>query len=278
MGDLGPGRRGAGALMLSRLSGKLGQLRWKLIHSLTPRRTVHSRGLHFTLACDNPITSYRWSSFNTKEPETLDWIDKSLGPTDVLFDVGANVGVYSLYAALRHPGLRVVCFEPEYSNLHLLRDNVAANHLQDVIDVYSIGLSAVTGISHLHVQDLTPGAALHSESRSPMAITHNGQPVVYQEGIWAMKLDDFVEATGIKPTALKIDVDGTELDVLQGAVNTVAGPAMKSLLVEMDSLDQKDARVRELLARSGLSNVFQKPDRQYNTEIWERETKPEFAR
>ena len=72
---------------------------------------------------------------------------------DIFFDIGANIGVYTIYAALRHPGARVVAFEPEYSNLHLLRDNIIENDLQDRVEVYSVALSNHTGLSHLHIQD-----------------------------------------------------------------------------------------------------------------------------
>ncbi|MCG3204384.1 MAG: hypothetical protein KCHDKBKB_01099 [Elusimicrobia bacterium] len=262
--------------MLSQISNKFNSLRWKLSDSLKARRMVHSRGLRFSLACDNFITNYRWSTFNTKEPETLDWIDQSLTSTDTLFDIGANIGIYSLYAALRHPGLRVICFEPEYSNLHLLRDNVAANNLQDVIEIYGLGLSSVTGLSHLYVQDFTPGAALHSESTAPLQQTLNGKPVVFREGIWAMKLDDFVQASNRFPTVLKIDVDGTEAEILEGAVKTIGGSSVRSILVELDSIGNKDQRAREILSKAGLQIVFKKPVHQCQVEIWERAVKAEM--
>ena len=72
--------------------------------------TVHSRGLTFKLVSDNLITKYRARSFNDKEPEILDWMDNNLRDGDVLFDVGANVGIYSIYAALRNPKAMIYAF------------------------------------------------------------------------------------------------------------------------------------------------------------------------
>ena len=50
--------------------------------------------------CTNEINYFRATTFETKEPETLEWID-TIPKNSVLWDIGANVGLYSLYAA-RH--------------------------------------------------------------------------------------------------------------------------------------------------------------------------------
>ena len=155
----------------------LQKLRWKFISTLTPRRQIQSRDLRFSLSCENWITHYRCSSFNEKEPETLDWIDRYLKKNDFFLDIGANVGLYSIYGALREPSARVIALEPEYSNLHLLRDNIAANNLQNRITPYAVALSAKGGLSYLHVQDLTPGAARHTETKEMIARTQGANLV-----------------------------------------------------------------------------------------------------
>ena len=90
---------------------------------------VNSRGLSFKLVSDNWITKYRLRTFNEKEPEMLDWVDGNLRDEDILFDVGANIGIYSIYAALRKPKATVYAFEPEYSNLNQLKQNIINNSL-----------------------------------------------------------------------------------------------------------------------------------------------------
>ena len=74
----------------------------------------------------------------------LDWLDKTLHDGDVFFDVGANVGIYSLYAALRNPKTKVYAFEPEYSNLHQLKQNILLNSLAETIFPYSLALYDAT--------------------------------------------------------------------------------------------------------------------------------------
>ncbi len=246
--------------MLKRLKHKIDRLRhyhWprlrsRLLGALTPRRSVHSRGLKFTLSRDNWITHYRWRYFNEREPKTLDWIDDHVKDEGVLFDVGANVGVFSIYAALRYPNLKVIAFEPEYSNLHLLKDNIIANELQDRVFIYSIALSDSSGISYLNIQDLTPGAALHTVSDKKIRQTCMGQPIVWREGVATMTLDDFCQSSGLEPNYMKVDVDGNELDILQGGSQVWQSSTFQSIMIEFPPGQALEADCKTLLSENGF--------------------------
>ncbi|MBI4256635.1 FkbM family methyltransferase [Candidatus Uhrbacteria bacterium] len=237
---------------------------------LAPRRRVRSRGLQFTLSCDNWITEYRWKTYNSKEPETLDWIDQWLQDGDIFFDIGANIGLYSIYAALRHPRIRVMAFEPEYANLHLLKDNILANNLEARIEVYSLAFSSETGLSHLHIQDATPGAALHTESREPVDLTREQRPVVWREGIYAFTLDDFCQLAEVSPHHLKLDVDGTEPEILEGASRTLRSEKLRSLFVEIPSDPVSRRTCRRLLEDAGLVRQWYDSQTHSPNEIWAR--------
>lgn len=245
------------------------RLREGLVRLIVPRRAVESRGLRFTLPADNWITYYRWKTYNDKEPETLDWIDGLRGD-DVLFDVGANIGLYSLYAAHRHPHMRVASFEPEYSNLHLLRDNVAENGVTERIAIYPVALGDENRLTFLHVQDLHPGAALHTVSdERTLPATRTDRPVVGREGIVQMTLDAFVEQTGLQPTCMKIDVDGNERQVLAGATTTLASPAFRSMLIELPSGVEREPCAAQLSA-AGLRQTWRDPSGASQNEVWAR--------
>ena len=254
---------------MNRLSVLLWRVRSWAAGALVARRRVESRGVRFTLQSDNWITYYRWKTYNTKEPETLDWIDKWVKPGDTLFDIGANIGVYSVYAALKHKPIRVVAFEPEYANLHLLRDNVMHNHIQDVVDIYSIALGNDSGPTHLHIQDFTPGAALHSVSNQQLDKTHTLRPVVGREGIWVVTMDAFCDKTGMTPHCVKIDVDGTELAILEGARKTFASKSMRSAIIEMPPKSAAYDRCAAMLEEAGLKLKWR--SEQSPNELWVRE-------
>lgn len=221
------------------------------------------------MACPNWITRFRIEAFETREPETLDWIDRRLSAADVFFDVGGNVGSYALYAALRHPRATVVVFEPEYANLHLLRDNIVANGLDARIQVYPVALSDRTGLSRLHVQDLTPGAAMHTESRAVRGTTETGARVIMSEGTWAVTLDDFCTQAGLWPNAIKIDVDGGESRVLAGAAQTLSRPGLRTVIIEGGDAGLP-ADARGMLRHSGLRQVALGRPSAAGNEVWAR--------
>ena len=235
-----------------------------------PRRRVSARGLELTLQCDNPVTDYRWRTFESKEPETLDWIDHRVRDGDTLFDVGANIGVYTVYAALRHPACRVVAFEPEYANLHLLRDNVIENGVQDRVHVYSVALGCHCGLSQLHIQDLRPGAALHTEARGTLTETRSGKPVVWREGIWTLTLDRFCEEARLSPDCVKLDVDGTEDEILEGGTATLASPTLRSIILELPPESAGHRACEARLRAAGLEREWWDAARVSPNQVWGR--------
>ena len=242
---------------------------WKFVGRISRnRRTVHSRGLRFSLQCNNQITHYRWEEYNSKEPETLDWIDRYIKDGDTFFDIGANIGAYSIYAAKRHPGAHVVAFEPEYANLHLLRDNVVENRLSERVSTYSVALSDRSGLSTLHIQDLTPGAAHSTESTKDLSMTISGKRVVAREGTYALCLDEFCQRSTLKPNYIKLDVDGTEPQILEGAAQTLAGVSLRSLILEMPDSGASRDLCRKSLSEAGLQLEWHDKTGKSQNEIW----------
>jgi len=84
--------------------------------------SVRHQGLDLTFAIPNIVNYVRINTFSTKEPETLEWIDGILKGS-VVWDIGANVGLYSCYAAKARE-YEVFAFEPSAFNLELLTRNV----------------------------------------------------------------------------------------------------------------------------------------------------------
>ena len=202
------------------------------IRDLSSQSRVHSRGLSFRLISDNWITKFRARTFNDKEPEMLDWLDENLQDGDVFFDVGANVGIYSIYAALRKPKAMVCAFEPEYSNLHQLKMNIINNDLLNNVITFAIALSDQTGVSYLHIHEFTPGAALSTERRDSINKTF-GKDVVWKEGIGTSTLDYITDNLDIQPNLIKIDVDGNELKILNGGRKVFSNKKLRSIIIEM---------------------------------------------
>ncbi|HRK02258.1 MAG TPA: FkbM family methyltransferase, partial [Oligoflexia bacterium] len=196
------------------------------------------------------ITHFRWYLFKTKETEVRHFIDTYLKPNETLFDVGANIGVFSVYAAKR--GLRVFSFEPEYSNLALLKKNILRNRVHANIQTYCVGISDFVGLSKLHLQSTLGGAAAHTESTSAIQSTSEGFAVVFSEGIVTATLDYLCENLGVVPNGLKIDTDGNEPKILSGAPKLLKNPVLKSIIIEIPSDPDKKRFCEDILIQNGF--------------------------
>ena len=162
-----------------------------------------------------------------KEPWTVEWIEQSLRDGDVLYDIGANVGDYALIAAaIGGPGTKVVAVEPGYANYASLCENVQLNRLDDKIVPLPIVLGERARLGALSYRDTTAGAAIH---------TMDGQGGAYDQPVLVFSLDELIEHFQLPwPTLVKLDVDGAEAAVLEGASRTLRRPELRSLLIEIE--------------------------------------------
>lgn len=131
--------------------------------------------------------------------------DQHVTADSTVFDLGANVGYYTLLAAkLAHRG-HVVAFEPEPRNVAFLRSNIAANRCLNV-SIHELAVAATTGVAKFKFGSGSGTGALATEGT--LAVN-------------TVKLDEFVAASSLQPTHLKIDVEGAEIDVLRGGMETL---------------------------------------------------------
>jgi FkbM family methyltransferase len=242
---------------------------WWIAKILVPRRKVKINGLSFTLSCTNWITHFRWYLFKSKEPETIEFIDNNLMAGDVFFDIGANVGVFTIYASKRHENIMVYSFEPEASNLAILKENIIENSITNKVITYGVGVGDSNGLSMLHLQDMTPGSALHSENKRTIEFSVEGnRPIVWAEGIYSVSLDSFCTETNVVPNVIKIDTDGNEKKILMGAKSLLKNPLLRAILIEMPYAEFENCSL--LLLESGFIKEVHHFKNTRN-EIWTRQ-------
>jgi FkbM family methyltransferase len=216
----------------------------------------------------NHLCRYRANSFSTKEPDTLEWID-AIPEGSVLWDIGANVGLYSIYAA-KYRKCRVFAFEPSVFNLEMLARNIHVNQLQALITIVPLALSDQLGASLLRMTSTDWGGALSSFGKD---VDQNGQKMqsVFEYRTVGLTMGAAINYLGIpNPRFIKLDVDGIEHFVLQGGCDVLK--SVDSVLVEINDYfyDQAE-RSSELLAVAGLT-LYRKRhmvDGQYN-QWWRR--------
>ncbi len=159
-----------------------------------------------------------------KEPETVAWIETESAHGGVLFDIGANVGAYSLIAAAR--GLRVVAFEPAPQNFAVLHENILLNHYDSVITAVPCVLGEASGEATFVLHDYTRGAT------EGFFAEQQGSGV--QKRFIVDTLDACIERYRLpSPSLVKIDVDGGELEVLRGASRLLTAASVRSILIEV---------------------------------------------
>ncbi len=211
----------------------------------TERLDYPDAEIHLRVSCNSERRRLRACA---KEPWTVDWIDQMVCAGEVLYDIGANVGAYSLVAAKKPGGAaRVFAFEPSYATLASLCANIVLNEAASHITPLPVAVSNRNALDIFKLLDVEPGAARHSLGPEPS----DEGPTVWAQPVLTYRLDDLIEHFGLpSPNHVKLDVDGGELDVLEGAAATLASPALRSMLIEVST--SLSEQITALLARHGL--------------------------
>jgi FkbM family methyltransferase len=201
---------------------------------------------------------WRADTYATKEPDTIRWIDSFVRPGDVLYDVGANIGQYALYAARRLEGkCRVLAFEPEALNYAKLNRNIVLNGLTEKVTAYCLAVADRTAIDYFYVKSFAPGAALHTWGR-PVTQGEAAFPPKNRQGTMGVSLDDLTERFGLPfPAHIKVDVDGIEESVVKGARKVLADRRLKTVLIEVFMHGDTARRIEAVFLAEGfaLSNA-----------------------
>lgn len=222
----------------------------------------------------NQHCAWRVETLYTKEPDTVAWI-RSMKEGEVFYDVGANMGQYSLLAA--KAGLLVHAFEPESQNFALMCKNIAVNKMSDKIKPWPIALSDVDGLDMFFVTSLLAGSSCNAFGEQ---LNYQLQKKEFQfaQGCYGMKLDKFIDwdayitdkdeyQVSIRrnyPAHIKIDVDGFEHKVLEGA--KCALMYAKSVLVETNTALKEHTEIESFMIDHGLYPDLETAEKARRTE------------
>ena len=206
----------------------------------------------------NSITKYRINTFFDKEPETLDWINGFEKET-VFWDIGANVGLYSIYAAKTRKSY-VSAFEPSVFHLAFLSKNISVIKLENQINIIPVIISDKESIGLFSNSSVSNGAALSSLIQRADKKNSRISECKYRMPVFT--LDSICTKFNLtNPKHLKIDVDGLEFNIIKGAKKTFK--TLESLLIEVDLLQpNQELRISKFLKKEGfyLDNKHKKVD------------------
>ena len=201
---------------------------------------VDGKTIRYSLAEGSRTLLGRVSSIFAKEPTTIPYLE-TFARDDVFLDIGANVGLYSIYAAVM-TGCRVFCVEPEALNFAELNKNIYLNDLHDRVLAFCGAAGTQFEVGKLLLGAFAVGYSHHDFGESTWRKDMKWSPEVtvardrrITQGSISVSIDQLV-ATGAmpQPNHIKIDVDGHEPKVIAGAAKTLAHPDLKTVLVEID--------------------------------------------
>lgn len=210
-----------------------------LIYGNIRKETIKIENIVF--ATPSKLCSWRAETLFKKEPSTIAWID-GFDPQDTFWDIGANVGIYSIYAAVRKD-VKVFAFEPSPFNFYVLSKNIYLNNMSSRISPFCIAFTENTQTNYLNFTSINEGAA-HTSFQNVLNEFGESFLPIYSQSTLGFSVDDFLNLFKVAlPTHLKIDVDGAEKFVIAGAKETLSNPHLKSLLIEMNTNLTSDEKI-----------------------------------
>jgi FkbM family methyltransferase len=230
-----PLNRGARVSALGRF------LHWQLLTRISPDPVSFPfvEGLKFV--AERGMTGASGNYYcGLHELDEMAFVLHALAPGDVFYDVGANVGSYTMLAAAA--GAKVEAFEPSPTTAVWLSRNVAANSLQEMVRVHECALGPA------------PGEVLFTrgtDTTNHVLVAGEAGPLV--DKVRMETLDENFDRG--KPALVKIDVEGFEASVLEGATEALASPSLFGLIIEWNGFHKRygtgDRTLQQILS-SGL--------------------------
>jgi FkbM family methyltransferase len=202
----------------------------------------------------NDTTKWRANTLLTKEPVTVEWIGQ-MQPGEVMYDIGANIGSYSILAGIN--GVKVYSFEPEAENYSLLVKNMQLNDIEP--NAYCLAISDEHKVGTLYGGQRDVGGACHSFGEQVGYDLHE-RKAAFTQGCMGLPLDSMITNGLPHPQHIKIDVDGFEFKVIKGATNILAN-GIKSILVEVNTNLPEHIKMIDHLCSIGFTYDQEQVDR-----------------
>ena len=215
---------------------KLFKLLFRLRKRLIRDVEIMNGSSRYRFQCESLPEFARCMKMFIKEPGTCDWIMKEVKPGEIFYDIGANIGVYTVLAA-RCTGEngRVFAFEPHCPSFSRLLDNIRVNNLEHIVTPCNFALHDQQGFFPFNYFS-GEAATSHSQIGSaPGDSKLEFQPEI-SELKYTTSIDSLIATDEFPPPHhIKIDVDGNEFAILQGmSILMKSSQRPKSIQVEID--------------------------------------------
>ena len=217
----------------------------------------------------NQLANSRVDTFFSKEPETLEWIDNFEKKENLIFwDIGANIGLYSIYNSLKNPKSTTIAFEPSSSNIRVLTRNISINNLEKNIKIVSLPLTNKENIfQEMKEGEFIEGGAMHSFGEK---FDFEGKEfqTTMKYNLLGTTMNYFIENSILEiPDYIKIDVDGIEHLILEGGDKFLMNKKVKSLSIEInENFKEQYDKVLDLMKKNKFKIFHKKFNEDFQSE------------
>ncbi|MBX2935135.1 MAG: FkbM family methyltransferase [Ferruginibacter sp.] len=164
---------------------------------------------------------------------------------DLFFDIGANIGSYTILAA-GHVGSRTIAFEPVSATFNSLVKNIELNKLKNIATALNIGLGKNKSVLHFTKNLDTVNHVVYDLSKANTGSTIE---------VPVESVDEMVLQNGV-PNLVKIDVEGFETEVLAGMLQTLKQEKLKAIIIELNGSGKRYGFDEDLLDAQLRDNKF----------------------
>ena len=214
----------------------------------------------------NKLLNWRVDTFFTKEPETLEWIDNFEKKENLIFwDIGANIGLYSIYNSIKNPKSTTIAFEPSSSNLRVLTRNISINNLEKNIKVISMPLTNKKNI----FQEMKEGQFIEGGAMNSFGEKFDFEGKEFQTtmkyNLLGTTMNYFIENHILEtPDYIKVDVDGIEHLILEGGDKFLNNQKVKSLSIEInENFKDQYEKVLDLMEKNKFRILHKKSNNDF---------------
>jgi len=235
-------------------------------------RSISILGKKVSFFIPNQITNWRVSTFFTKEPETLEWIDSFKKKENLIFwDIGANIGLYSIYNTLKNQNSTTISFEPSSSNLRVLTRNISINNLEKKVKILPLPLTNIeNSFQEMNEGQFIEGGALNTFGKKFNFEGKEFEPKM-KYSVLGTSVNYLIENKILEiPDYIKIDVDGIEHLILEGGNKVFNNKKIKSFSIEInENFKEQFDKVIRLMNEFGFQILHKK----HNEEMFSNKSK-----
>jgi FkbM family methyltransferase len=158
----------------------------------------------------------RYAGGRIHEKQVTEMLLDALQGAHCFVDIGTILGWFTCLASLHLPQGKVFGFEMDDLNFALLQKNLELNRCQNVV-AHNMAVSDAPGVVSYQRQGTQPSPGFHMQSAGSPAAAQGTVTV----SVKSIAVDDFLQAQGVVPDVMKIDVEGAEMSVLRGMLRTL---------------------------------------------------------